>query len=145
MHWSNDSSRVTSTTWPTPECKATITAKAAARAVTSSVRAMGGSSGPRSASPLMAAKPDIASASVANPGRWAYGPSCPKAVTRHTTSAGLRASRTSGPRPRRSITPGRKFSTITWASAARSSSASRPASDLRSSVAHRLLRPTTFQ
>ena len=46
-------------------------AMAAANAVTSSVRAMGGSKGPRSASPLMAAKPDIASARVANPGRWA--------------------------------------------------------------------------
>ena len=145
MHWSSDSSSVTSTTWPTPECRATITAKAAASAVTSSVRAMGGSSGPPSASPLMAANPDMASASVANPGRCAYGPSCPNAVTRHTTSRGFRPSSTSGPSPSRSMTPGRKFSTTTWASATRSRSASRPASDFRSRVAHRLLRPTTFQ
>ena len=68
MHWNNDSSSFTSTTWPTPECRAAMIEKAAASAVTSSVRAMGGSSGPPSASPLMAAKPDIASASVANPG-----------------------------------------------------------------------------
>ena len=36
--------------------------------VTSSVRAIGGSSGGPSGSPLMAAKPDIASAIVAKPG-----------------------------------------------------------------------------
>ena len=42
---------------------------APARAVTSSVSAMGGSSGPPSASPLMSANPDMASAIVANPGR----------------------------------------------------------------------------
>jgi hypothetical protein len=120
-------------------------ANAAASAVTSSVSAIGGSSGPPSGSPLMAANPDIASASVANPGRPAYGPSCPNAVTRQITSVGLRASSASGPSPRRSSTPGRKFSTTTWASAARARTVSRPASDLRSSVAHRLLRPTTFQ
>ena len=118
---------------------------AAASAVTSSVRAIGGNSGPPSASPLIAAKPDMASASVANPGRWAYGPSWPNAVTRHTTSVGLRSSSTSGPSPSRSITPGRKFSITTWASSTSRSAASRPSSDLRSSVAHRLLRPTTFQ
>jgi hypothetical protein len=41
--------------------------------VISSVRAMGGSRGPPSGSPLMAAKPDMASASVANPGRSGVG------------------------------------------------------------------------
>ena len=46
-----------------------MVAKAPARAVTSSVRAMGGSSGPPSGSPLMAAKPDMASAMVAKPAR----------------------------------------------------------------------------
>ena len=71
MHCSSDSSSVTSTTCPTPECSATMIENAAASAVTSSVSAIGGRSGPPSASPLMAAKPDIASASVANPGRWA--------------------------------------------------------------------------
>jgi len=57
-----------STTCPTPECTAASVAKAAARAVTSSVRAIGGKSGPPSGSPLMAAKPDMASARVAKPG-----------------------------------------------------------------------------
>ena len=69
MSWKSDSSRFTSTTWPTPECRATMVAKAATRPVTSSVRAIGGSSGAPSGSPLMAAKPDMASARVAKPGR----------------------------------------------------------------------------
>ena len=52
-------------------------ANAAASPVASSVRAIGGSSGWPSGSPLMAANPPIASAIVANPGRPAYGPSWP--------------------------------------------------------------------
>ena len=52
-----------------------MVANAATKPVTSSVSAIGGSSGCPSGSPLIAAKPDIASAMVANPGRWAYGPS----------------------------------------------------------------------
>ena len=44
-------------------------AKAPANAVTSSVSAIGGSSGPPSGSPLMAANPDMASAMVAKPAR----------------------------------------------------------------------------
>ena len=71
MSWNSDSSRLTSTTWPTPVWTATIVANAATSAVTSSVSAIGGSSGPPSGSPLMAAKPHIASASVAKPGRAA--------------------------------------------------------------------------
>ena len=71
MHWSRDSSRRHVDHLAHLECSATMVANAAARAVTSSVRAMGGSSGRPSGSPLMAAKPDMASASVANPGRWA--------------------------------------------------------------------------
>ena len=46
-----------------------MVAKAAVRPVTSSVRAIGGSSGAPSGSPEMAAKPDMASASVAKPAR----------------------------------------------------------------------------
>ena len=61
-------------TCPMPLCRATIVANAAARPVTSSVSAIGGSSGWPSGSPLIAANPDIASAIVANPGRSAYGP-----------------------------------------------------------------------
>ena len=71
-------------------------ANAAARPVTSSVRAIGGGSGWPSGSPFSAANPDIASATVAKPGRFAYGPSWPKPVTRVITSRGLRASNTSG-------------------------------------------------
>ncbi len=48
-------------------------AKAAARAVTSSVRAIGGSSGPPSGSPLIAAKPDMASAHGGEAGAVAVG------------------------------------------------------------------------
>ena len=59
----------TSTTWPTPDQSATIVAKAPASAVTSSVSAIGGRSGPPSGSPLIDAKPDIASAMVAKPAR----------------------------------------------------------------------------
>ena len=51
-------------TCPTPECSATIVANAAARPVTSSVSAIGGSSGCPSGSPLSEARPDIASAIV---------------------------------------------------------------------------------
>ena len=69
MHWNSDSSRFTSTTWPSPDHRATMVAKAPASAVTSSVSAIGGRSGPPSGSPLSDAKPDIASAMVANPGR----------------------------------------------------------------------------
>ena len=86
ISWKSDSSRFTSTTWPTPECTPTSVANAATRPVTSSVRAIGGSSGPPSGSPLIAANPLIASAIVANPGRVAYGPSWPKPVIRVITS-----------------------------------------------------------
>ena len=78
MHWNSDSSRFTSTTWPTPDQSATIVAKAPTIAVTSSVSAMGGSSGPPSGSPLREANPDIASASVANPAPPGVGPVLPE-------------------------------------------------------------------
>ena len=106
ISWNIVSSRLMSTTWPRPLCRATIVANAAASPVASSVRAIGGSSGWPSGSPLIADSPDIASAIVANPGRSAYGPSWPKPDTRVTTRRGLRACSTSGPRPRRSSAPG---------------------------------------
>jgi hypothetical protein len=72
MHWSIDSSRLTSITWPSPVRSrwrsATITANAPTTAAISSVSAIGGSSGAPSGSPLIAANPLIASASVAKPG-----------------------------------------------------------------------------
>ena len=70
MHCSSVSSSEMSTTCPTPECRATMMAKAAAMAVTSSVSAIGGSR-PAVGLTVDGAKPDIASASVANPGRVA--------------------------------------------------------------------------
>ena len=79
-----------------------MTANAPASAATSSVSAIGGSNGAPSGSPLIAAKPLIASAIVAKPGRDAYGPSWPKPVTRRITKPRLRACNTSGPRPSRS-------------------------------------------
>ena len=69
MHWNSDSRRLTSTTWPTPDHSATIVANAPTSAVTSSVSAIGGRSGPPSGSPLIAANPDMASAIVAKPAR----------------------------------------------------------------------------
>ena len=62
-------------------------ANAVASAATPSASASGGSSGGPSGSPFSAAKPLIASASVPNPARRAYGPVCPKPVTRAITSA----------------------------------------------------------
>ena len=138
------SSKLTSTTWPTPECSATMVANAAARPVISSVRAIGGRSGARPSSPLIAARPLIDSAIEANPARCAYGPVCPKPVTRTITSFGFRARRTSGPKPRRSKMPGRKFSTNTCASSSSDSKSAESASSLRSSAMVRLLRFTIF-
>ncbi len=71
-------------------------ANAAASPVTSSVRAIGGGSGGPSGAPFSAANPDIPSATVAKPGRFAYGPSWPKPVTRVITSRGLRSSNVRG-------------------------------------------------
>src|SRR3954447_7679222 len=50
------------------------------------------------------------------PARCAYGPVCPQPVSRVYTRRGFRASRSSGPRPRRSMAPGRlpSSSTSTW-------------------------------
>ena len=56
--------------------------------------------------------------------------------------AGLRARQSSGPRPRRSATPGRKPSNTTSASSTRRSTRSRPSSDLRSTPM--LRRPRAF-
>ena len=71
----------------------------------------GGSVGGPSGSPVMAAKPLIASASVPNPARSRYGPVCPKPEIRTSTSPGLISVRASNPSPHRSNVPGRKLST----------------------------------
>ncbi len=75
---------------------AVMTANAVVRAVIPSARPNGGSVGGPSGSPVMAANPLIASASVPNPGRFAYGPVWPKPVTRATTRPGLRSWSTLG-------------------------------------------------
>ena len=136
--------KFTSTTCPTPECRATMAANAAVMPVTSSVNAIAGNSGGPSGSPLTAARPAIDSAIDANPGRFAYGPSCPKPDTRTMTSFGLRAISTSGCKSRRSSVPGRKFSTNTFASSSRRKNSSRSSASFRSSAMLRLLRLTNF-
>ena len=55
----------------------------------------GGSVGGPSGSPVICAKPLIASASVPKPGRLAYGPNWPNPVTRARTSPGLSSASTS--------------------------------------------------
>ena len=64
-----------STTWPAPvrsrAARAVITAYAVARPAIESARPKGGSVGGPSGSPVIAAKPLIASARVPKPGRWA--------------------------------------------------------------------------
>ena len=65
------------------------------------------------------------------------GPSWPQPVMRPNTSFGLRARQTSGPTPRRSITPGRKPSMRASADSTSSSSASTPSGFLRSMAIER--------
>ena len=71
------------------------------------------------------------------PASPARGPSWPQPVIRATTMRGLRSSRTSGPRPRRSSTPGRYGSTRTSAPSASRSATSRSAPSLRSRAIER--------
>ena len=92
-----------------------MVAKAAARPASSSVNAIGGNNGAPSASPFMEAKPLIASANVANPGRSRYGPLCPKPVSRVIVNFGFVSNSSSGTKPNASSFPGRKFSTRTSA------------------------------
>ena len=75
-----------------------------------------GSVGGPSASPVVWAKPLIASTMVPKPGRSRYGPSWPQPETRANTSRGFSALSTSQPNPQRSKVPGRKFSIKTSAS-----------------------------
>ena len=127
-----------SSTWPRPVCSrarsAVMIPNAVVSAATPSARPKGGSVGGPSGSPVMAAKPLMASASVPKPGREEYGPNWPKPVTRASTSPGLASCSTSGPMPQRSSVPGRKFSITTSASAARVRKTSCPSGDERLSV-----------
>ena len=66
------------------------------------------------------------------PAAPASGPSCPQPVTRPKTRRGLRARQASGPRPRRSITPGRKPSISASAEAISSSAAATASGCFRS-------------
>lgn len=137
-----------STTWPLPvrsrSLSAVIVANAAASAAMPSASPNGGNVGGPSGSPVSAAKPDIASASEPKPGRPAYGPCWPNAVTRTRTRRGLRWESRSQPRFQRSSVPGRKFSIRTSWRSANASRISWPCGLDRSSVAVRLLRPSVF-
>ena len=145
ISWNIVSRRLTSTTCPTPECSATIVANAAARPVTSSVSAIGGSSGWPSGSPLSAARPDIASAIVAKPGRAGVRTVLPEprdpgdhergvAGEQHVRAEPEPLERARDASSRRS----------TSASSSRPSSTSRSASCFTSSTIVRLLRLTSF-
>ncbi len=138
-----------STTWPVPSpasrwYSAIIVADDAAIAQIESASPKAGSVGGASAGPVRWAKPLMASASVPNPGRDAYGPSWPKPEIRTSTSPGFASCSTSGPSPHRSSVPGRKFSTSTSASAASRRSTSAPRSSPMLMPTVRLLRDSSF-
>ena len=138
------SSRFTSTVCPPPEWTATMVANAAAKPVTSSVKAIGGSSGAPPASPLMDEKPLIASANVAKPGRSRYGPVCPKPVTRVIVNFGFVLMSSSGIKPNASSFPGRRFSTKTSATVSIRFKVARSSLFFRSKVMARLPRLANF-
>eukprot|EP01035_Chromulina_nebulosa_P031007 gene31006-41283_t len=74
------------------------------------------------------------------PAAWASGPSCPQPVMRPYTSRGLRSPHTSGPRPKRSITPGRLPSITPSLCATNSSACALSSARLRFNVTRRLPR-----
>src|SRR5438132_12314204 len=71
------------------------------------------------------------------PARSAKGPAWPQPVRRANTKRGLRARRVSGPRPRRSIAPGRLLSSSTSERSAIRATTSGPASWRRSTTISR--------
>src|SRR5665647_3243038 len=77
------------------------------------------------------------------PAAWASGPSWPHPVIRPKTSRGLRSRQSSGPRPRRSMTPGRKPSIKTSAESISLRTSSTPSADFRSTAIERRPRDTT--
>ena len=77
------------------------------------------------------------------PAACAIGPSWPKPVMRPYTSRGLRFRHASGPRPRRSITPGRKPSVSTSAFSISFSTSSTPSGFFRSTPMLRRPRANT--
>src|SRR5437773_3286503 len=131
-----------STTWPRPETwsryrRAASTALAPASAATMSAIGKDGSVGGPSASPVVWAKPLIASTIVPKPGRSRYGPSCPQPDTRANTSFGFAAESASQPSPQRSKVPGTKFSRRTSASLTSRLSSAWPRGWVRLSVIER--------
>jgi hypothetical protein len=90
--------------------------------------------GSPSGSPVTANSPAAACTTVSYAGLDRHGPVCPKPDIDAYTSRGLRAESASQPRPRRSITPGRKFSISTSARSASRSTTARSSDDLRSSA-----------
>src|SRR5258706_6009546 len=77
------------------------------------------------------------------PAVCARGPVCPQPVIRPYTRRGFALRQTSGPRPSRSITPGRNPSISTSAPASMQRTAARPSALHRSSATERLLRRLT--
>src|SRR5829696_8910693 len=77
------------------------------------------------------------------PALAASGPVCPQPVIRPYTRAGFRASRSSGPSPRRSITPGRNPSSSTSARCTSARTTSRSAGSFRSRAMDRLPRSSS--
>src|ERR1700739_1582758 len=77
------------------------------------------------------------------PAVGANGPDCPQPVMRPYTSRGLTAQQSSGPNPRRSVTPGRKPSSSTSALAAIDSTIDTPSGCWRATMMERRLRRST--
>src|SRR5450759_4163323 len=77
------------------------------------------------------------------PAAWASGPSWPQPVIRPKTRRGLRPRQTSGPRPSRSTTPGRKPSISTSADSMSLRTSSTPSAVFRSTAIERRPRETT--
>ena len=89
---------------------------------------------------MMLISPPRAWAMMSSPGRSASGPSWPKPGGRRVDQPRVAAARSSKPRPRRRIAPGRRFSTSTSAWSARARKAALPSSDFRSRATERLPR-----
>ncbi len=90
--------------------------------------------GTRSTRPRWAVEPVAAWRVNSVAGRWAHGPLLPHGEIDTSERAGLRACRTSRPRPQPASAPGSKLSMASCAVAASASTLSRPAALARSAV-----------
>ena len=116
MIWNSDSSRFTSTTWPTPlrgDRSQTITA--AARAVTSSVSAIGGSSGRPSGLAVDRGEPAHRLGDRGEPGLGRIRPVLPEAGDAQDDEARVARREHLGAEAEPFERARRKFSMSTWA------------------------------